>query len=605
EIFDDFRIISSQQAQKIAPILSDFAICADCEAEFRDPKNRRYHHAFINCTHCGPRFSIISSLPYDRKNTSMAEFKMCASCEREYNDPLNRRFHAQPTCCPNCGPKAFLKDLKGQILASNESAFSTCAELLEQGKIIAIKGLGGFHLCCDGSNVKAINELRKRKNRPAKPLAIMCENEQMASALADFTNGEKKLLNSQLRPIVLAKKSQVLKPKLSQAIAPNIDKIGVFLAPTSFNLLLFHYFKKPIIATSANLSGEPIITSSHELCAKLNLMADFVLDHNRQILNPSDDSVVFYSESLELAQYIRTSRGLRPSIVPFEIPNNISPNSRIPSENSRIPNELFEKIKIIYEDDDILVISKPSGLVVHEASSLKGESTLVDFLKQSGRQLATLGGEFRAGIVHRLDRYTSGVMVVAKSDFASAELSSQLQQKTASRIYIALCDLPLKQNCVVERAIGRCENNRLKKAVYPLGKNGAKYAKSAFCNIFLDEVQNPQNSPKKNTPNIIAAKLFTGRTHQIRVHLSSINRHILGDVLYGFKGSCDIIRVFLHGYILELKHPRTGQMMSFCAPLEDDFAALIGVDTRTLNEKLTKNFVLSCFEPINQWLCLS
>ena len=147
-------------------------------------------------------------------------------------------------------------------------------------------------------------------------------------------------------------------------------------------------------------------------------------------------------------------------------------NSRIPSENSRIPSELFEKIKIIYEDDDILVISKPSGLVVHEASSLKGESTLVDFLKQSGRQLATLGGEFRAGIVHRLDRYTSGVMVVAKSDFASAELSSQLQQKTASRIYIALCDLPLKQNCVVERAIGRCENNRLKKAVYTLGKKG-------------------------------------------------------------------------------------------------------------------------------------
>ena len=342
EIFDDFRILSSQQAQKITPILSDFAICADCEAEFIDPKNRRYHHAFINCTHCGPRFSIISSLPYDRKNTSMAEFKMCASCEREYNDPLNRRFHAQPTCCPNCGPKAFLKDLKGQILAHGESAFSTCAELLEQGKIIAIKGLGGFHLCCDGSNAKAINELRKRKNRPAKPLAIMCENEQMASALADFTKGEKKLLNSQLRPIVLAKKSQVLKPELSQAISPNIDKIGVFLAPTSFNLLLFHYFKKPIIATSANLSGEPIITSSHELCAKLNSVADFVLDHNRQILNPSDDSVVFYSESLELAQYIRTSRGLRPSIVPFEIPNNISPNSRIPSENllnSRIPSE--------------------------------------------------------------------------------------------------------------------------------------------------------------------------------------------------------------------------------------------------------------------------
>ena len=341
EIFDDFRIISSQQAQKIAPILSDFAICADCEAEFRDPTNRRYHHAFINCTHCGPRFSIISSLPYDRKNTSMAEFKMCASCQREYNDPLNRRFHAQPTCCPNCGPKAFLKDLKGQILARGENAFSTCAELLAQGKIIAIKGLGGFHLCCDGSNVKAIKTLRERKNRPAKPLAIMCENEQMAESLADFSSGEKKLLSSQLRPIVLAKKSKTLEfqNELSQIIAPNIDKIGVFLAPTSFNLLLFHYFKKPIIATSANLSGEPIITDFDELCAKLGVVADFVLDHNRQILNPSDDSVVFYSESLELAQYIRTSRGLRPSIVPFKIPNNIAPNSRISSENYKISSE--------------------------------------------------------------------------------------------------------------------------------------------------------------------------------------------------------------------------------------------------------------------------
>lgn len=282
-------------------------------------------------------------------------------------------------------------------------------------------------------------------------------------------------------------------------------------------------------------------------------------------------------------------------------------NSRIPSKNSQNTSELFEKIKILYEDDEILVISKPSGLVVHEASSLKGESTLVDFLKQSGRQLATLGGEFRAGIVHRLDRYTSGVMVVAKSDFASADLSAQLQQKTVSRIYIALCDLPLKQNCIVERAIGRCESNRLKKAVYPLGKNGVKYAKSAFCNIFLDpsESQNSQNLLEQNKPNMIAAKLFTGRTHQIRVHLSSINRHILGDVLYGFKGSCDIMRVFLHGYILELKHPRTGQMMRFCAPLEDDFAAFSGVDKRILNEKLSENFLLSCFDELDKWMRFS
>lgn len=348
EIFDDFKIISSQKAQKIAPILPDFALCAECLAEFRDPKNRRYHHAFINCTHCGPRFSIISSLPYDRKNTSMSEFEMCAECEREYSDPLNRRFHAQPICCPNCGPKAFLKDLKGNILESGESAFSACAKLLEQGKIIAIKGLGGFHLCCDATNAGAIKTLRERKNRPAKPLAIMCENFLVASTLATFSKGEKKLLNSQLRPIVLAKKSQILEfqKELSGAIAPNIDKIGVFLAPTSFNLLLFYYFKKPIIATSANLSGEPIITSFNELCAKLNSVADFVLDHDRQILNPSDDSVVFFSKVLGQAQFVRTSRGLRPSITPFINSRIYNENSRISSQNSRISNETSPNSRI-------------------------------------------------------------------------------------------------------------------------------------------------------------------------------------------------------------------------------------------------------------------
>ena len=377
----------------------------------------------------------------------------------------------------------------------------------------------------------------------------------------------------------------------------------------------FKYFKAQVSSAKSNFEQEVRIAELKADAAKLkssvtdissNVRKKLTFEELDELKKSASDFSTELKSSLDFSQTNTSNEGsIENSRISSENSRIPSENSRISSENSRIPNELFEKIKIIYEDDDILVISKPSGLVVHEASSLKGESTLVDFLKQSGRQLATLGGEFRAGIVHRLDRYTSGVMVVAKSDFASAQLSSQLQQKTASRIYIALCDLPLKQNCVVERAIGRCENNRLKKAVYPLGKNGAKYAKSAFCNIFLDEVQNSQNSPKKNTPNIIAAKLFTGRTHQIRVHLSSINRHILGDVLYGFKGSCDIMRVFLHGYILELKHPRTGQMMSFCAPLEDDFAALIGVDTRTLNEKLTKNFVLSCFEPFNQWLCLS
>ena len=267
---------------------------------------------------------------------------------------------------------------------------------------------------------------------------------------------------------------------------------------------------------------------------------------------------------------------------------------------------LFDKIEILYEDDEILVISKPAGLVVHDAPSLN-EPTLVDFLKASNRELATLGGEFRAGIVHRLDRLTSGAMVVAKSDFASANLSAQLKQKSASRIYLALTDLALKENCVIDRALARCEGNRLKKMVYPLSHPGAKSAKSAFCNIFLDEFYetSPEffaNNSVKKSANLIACKLFTGRTHQIRAHLASINRHILGDILYGFKGSCDILRIFLHAYILRLIHPRTNEVMTFKAPLNDGFINVLGIKREILDEKLSEDFMFSCFRDACSWL---
>ena len=286
--------------------------------------------------------------------------------------------------------------------------------------------------------------------------------------------------------------------------------------------------------------------------------------------------------------------------------NSNSPQCFEFSKNFRKFSPLFDKIEILYEDDEILVISKPAGLVVHDAPSLN-EPTLVDFLKASGRELSKLNGEFRAGIVHRLDRLTSGAMVVAKSDFASANLSAQLKQKSAGRIYLALTDLALKENCVINRALARCEGNRLKKMVYPLSHAGAKSAKSAFCNIFLDEFYKIQpefsaNNNAKNSVNLIACKLFTGRTHQIRAHLASINRHILGDILYGFKGSCDILRIFLHAYILELVHPRTKKQMCFKAPLPDDFSRVLDIKKEILDEKLSENFMLSCFGDACSWL---
>lgn len=241
-------------------------------------------------------------------------------------------------------------------------------------------------------------------------------------------------------------------------------------------------------------------------------------------------------------------------------------------------------VEILYEDDDLLIINKPSGLVVHPAPSVK-EATLVDWLKAKGISLSTINGQERHGIVHRLDKETSGVLVVAKNNDAHKKLSAQLEDKSMGRYYLAVIDLELKQDCIVEKPIGRNPNNRLKMAVVPKGK----YAKTAFIKL---------QTSAKNRYELIAAKLFTGRTHQIRVHLNSLSRHILGDNSYGFKSSnAKIDRIFLHAYIMYLKHPATGEVMHFKAPLGDDFISMINnyFQMETLNEKIDPNYLVKHF----------
>ena len=315
-IYNDFKIVSSQNSQKFNPILPDFAICDDCRREFYDPQNKRYKYPFINCTNCGPRLSIIAKLPYDRANTTMAKFKMCEFCESEYKNPLNRRYHAEPTACAKCGPKLFLKNASGEILEQGENAVKKLCEIIKQGSIVAVKGLGGFHIMCDATNERAVECLRIRKNRPDKPFAVMCKDSQMAENFAKFSENEKELLNSQIKPIVLAKKlknSQNL--TLAEAVAPNLDKVGIFLANTGVHLLIFEYFARPLIATSANISGEPIIFDGANLRQKLGSVIDFYLDNDRDILTPSDDSIAFCVENLQNStQFLRTSRGLNPQI---------------------------------------------------------------------------------------------------------------------------------------------------------------------------------------------------------------------------------------------------------------------------------------------------
>lgn len=310
--FKEFKIIQSQHTTKFSPILPDFAICNDCVREFYDKNNHRYHYPFINCTNCGPRLSIVKELPYDRINTTMQEFKMCDFCQSEYTDVKNRRYHAQPISCKDCGPEIFLKDNQDNILETNLQAIKELCEHIKNGKIVAIKSMGGFHIVCDATNSKAVENLRIRKKRAFKPFAIMCKNLEMAKKIANINEFEEKELDNNIKPIVILEKSQNPKIEISDSVAPNINKIGIFLPNTGLHLLLFEFLDFPIIATSANISSEPIIFNEKDLINKLSNVIDFYLDNNRTIQTPSDDSLCALIE--QNAMYLRISRGINPQI---------------------------------------------------------------------------------------------------------------------------------------------------------------------------------------------------------------------------------------------------------------------------------------------------
>jgi len=318
----DFTIAHSSagQAAAIVTVGSDKSSCDACLAEIRDPDNRHFGYPFTNCTHCGPRYTIIRNLPYDRHNTAMAGFALCDACRQAYEDPMDRRYHAQPVSCPKCGPELTLRGAGGEILAKREQALAQTIALIEQGKILAIKGLGGFHLICDAGNHDAVTELRRRKCRPAKPLALMMPSIEFAKQYAEGSSAEWQLLSSQERPIVLMakKQHQADAPALSSAIAPDIDRLGLFLPYTPLHTLLLDGLQRPLVATSANRSGEPIITDGDEVLQQLGkpplAVVDAILDHNRPIINGCDDSVVQMLDD-EL-QVLRLARGYAPLSLP-------------------------------------------------------------------------------------------------------------------------------------------------------------------------------------------------------------------------------------------------------------------------------------------------
>ena len=298
----------------------DVAMCAECAAEQRDPTNRRHRHAFVNCTNCGPRFTIIASLPYDRASTTMAPFTMCADCAIEYHDPADRRFHAQPVCCPRCGPTLRYRDSDGQSTES-EDALRQARRVLSDGGIVAVKGIGGYHLACDAANDRAVAELRTRKRRGDKPFAVMVADLATAHTIAEIDDGSARLLSGAQRPIVLMPRRDGA--AVADAVAPHNPDLGVMLAYTPLHALLFGLpgdepGPTALVMTSGNLGGEPICFADDDALERLSQLADGWLMHDRAILVPCDDSVMRVVDGVELP--IRRSRGYAPLPIALPVP---------------------------------------------------------------------------------------------------------------------------------------------------------------------------------------------------------------------------------------------------------------------------------------------
>ncbi len=309
---DDFQILLSREGEVRTTVTADAATCADCLSDVLDPDNRRYRYPFTNCTHCGPRLSIITAIPYDRANTSMAPFTMCERCRGEYEDPSDRRFHAQPNACADCGPQLWLQDNRGNRLAEDEEkdVIQTAARLIRDGKIIAIKGIGGIHLACDAANESAVNALRRRKQRYHKALALMATNVEMVSRYAKVNKAGASMLQHHAAPIVVLSAAG---EHLASGIAPGQNSFGFMLPYTPLHHLLMLELDGPIVLTSGNRSEEPQCIDNQDACQRLDEIADYYLLHDRAIVNRLDDSVLRLADGEP--RFLRRARGYAPQSI--------------------------------------------------------------------------------------------------------------------------------------------------------------------------------------------------------------------------------------------------------------------------------------------------
>ena len=304
----DFTIVeSTDQPDRRQPVSPDVAICEACKAELFDPQNRRYRYPFITCTDCGPRYTVIEAMPYDRARTSMRVFEQCPDCMREYVTPSDRRYHSETNSCPACGPTLWLEYPRDvSSAATGAAALELAANVLADGKILAVRGLGGFHLACDAASEDAVVRLRERKCRESKPLAVMVRSVEQARAIAEIGEQEELLLGSRERPIVLARKSATL----AQSVSPGLDTVGVMTAYTPLHHLLLDLVQRPLVMTSGNISEEPIATDNEDARRRLRDIADAFLLHNREIVARYDDSVIRLVDDTPV--FLRRARGYAP-----------------------------------------------------------------------------------------------------------------------------------------------------------------------------------------------------------------------------------------------------------------------------------------------------
>lgn len=317
--YSDFSIVKSQGDSRMSTLISpDVSVCDDCLDELLDPADRRYHYPFINCTNCGPRYTIIDDIPYDRPKTSMRHFRMCRACQAEYDEPTNRRFHAQPNACDDCGPHVALFDNRRNVIGDPDP-IGKAVELLKQGNILAIKGLGGYHLAADAVNSDAVRRLRRRKNREEKPFALMSADLATIRGYAAVSRQEERLLTSIRRPIVLLRKKAP--NSISDQVAPRNRYFGVMLPYTPLHYLLLQHEFTALVMTSGNLSEEPISIDNEDVFNSLGRIADYFLSHDRDIYLRSDDSIVRHAAGAQ--RFIRRSRGFVP--IPIFLKKEVPP----------------------------------------------------------------------------------------------------------------------------------------------------------------------------------------------------------------------------------------------------------------------------------------